>query len=93
MFLVIFLNTLTRLGVLPHFLENLSLSPSRVNIDKDGGKTGMSERKVSLDRGASKRIEDEAFVSFHRHRGDGKKILHAASKQISRKRFSVNLLC
>lgn len=48
MFPVIFLNTLTRLGVLPHFLENLSLSPSRLNLDKDGGKTGMFEKMSHL---------------------------------------------
>lgn len=92
MFLVILLNTLTRLGVLPHFLENLSLSPCRVNLDKDGGKTGMFGKKVSLDRGTPKRTEDEALVSFHSHRGERKKILHAARKQISRKRFSLYVL-
>lgn len=46
MFLVIFLNTLIRLGVLSHFLENLlSLSSSRMKPVKDSGNTGMSGKK------------------------------------------------
>jgi len=87
-----FLNTRTRLGVLPHLRENLLLSPSRVNLHNDSGKTGMFKRKASLDQDAPKRIEDEALVSFYTHRGDGKKVPYAASKQISRKRSSLYLL-
>lgn len=91
MFPVIFLNTLTRLGVLPHFLENLSLSPSRLNLDKECSKQECSKKCLTWSR-YSKENRRWSFVSFHSHRGDRKKILHAARKQISRKRFSLYVL-
>lgn len=90
MLLVIFLNTLTRLGVLPHFIENLS--PSRMSLDDNSGKTGIAEQKVSLDQGVLKRTEEEAVISFLKYRGDENKILQAASKQSNRKKFSLCLL-
>lgn len=58
MLLVIFLNTLTRLQVLSHFLENLfSLFPSRMSLVKDCGKAEMFERKISLLQGVTELSE------------------------------------
>lgn len=91
MFLVIFLNTLTRLRVLSHFLENLlSLSSSRMNL-VPVGKQECLKKKVSLHQSASKRRKGEGLV-FHIYKEDGKKIRHTTSKQVKGKRFSLSLL-
>lgn len=90
-FLVIVINTLNSLEgrtwscLLPWLPRNWL---SRENPDNHGGKTWIFERKVSLDWGMLKSLEDEKFVSFDRQSWKNKK----SSKQVIRKRFNLYLL-